>query len=73
MLRSEVDRNIKGRKRSCQLMVKNDNSWSQEDDSWRKPTSHVELVGRQAIFFCSVLSPIFSDLTPEHVTPETFK
>jgi hypothetical protein len=38
-------------------MTEKDNSWSQEDDSWRKTTSHVEMVGWQAIFFGSVLSP----------------
>jgi hypothetical protein len=39
-------------------MTENDNSWSQEDDSWRKSTLHVEMVGRQAGFFAqsSVLS-----------------
>jgi hypothetical protein len=32
-------------------MAENDNSWFQEDDSWPKPTSHVEMVGRQTGFF----------------------
>jgi hypothetical protein len=31
-------------------MTEKDNSWSQEDDSGWKTTSHVEMVGRQAIF-----------------------
>ncbi len=59
MPRSEVDLNLKGRKRSCQFKAENDNSWSQKDDSWRKPTSHVELVGRQAIFFAQSSALIF--------------
>ena len=32
------------------------NSWYQEDNSWRKPTRHVEMVGRQTGFFCSAIS-----------------
>jgi hypothetical protein len=39
-------------------MTENDNSWSQEDDSWRKSTLHVEMVGRQADFFAQ--SPVLS-------------
>jgi hypothetical protein len=41
----------------------NDTSWSQEDDSWLKPTLHVEMVSRQAVFFAqsSVLSPGFAE------------
>ena len=31
-------------------MTKNDNSWSREDDSWRKTTSHGR--GRQAQIVC---------------------
>jgi hypothetical protein len=37
----------------CQLMTEKDNSWSQEDDSWRKTTSHVEMAAWQAGFLLS--------------------
>jgi hypothetical protein len=39
-------------------MAENDNSWFQEDDSWRKTTAHVEMIARQTDFFTqsSVLS-----------------
>ncbi len=40
----------------CQLMTEKDNSWFQEDDSWRKTTTHVEMAAWQQVF-CSVLSP----------------
>jgi len=40
------------------------NSWSREDDSLRKTTLHVEMVGRQQAFLLSpqssALSPYFS-------------
>jgi len=67
-LSAEVYRNRKVRKSSCQLMTENDNSWSQEDDSWRKPTCHVEMVGRQAGFFAqsSVLNTHYLSTDPEH-------
>jgi len=50
-------------------MTENDNAWSQEDDSWRKPTRHVEMVGLPAGLFAQ--SPVLSTqslfpLTPEH-------
>ncbi|MDH3877579.1 MAG: hypothetical protein OET18_07040 [Desulfobacterales bacterium] len=46
------------------------NSWSQEDDSWRKPTLHVEMVGRQAGFFAQ--SPVLSTQSLFFLTPETY-
>jgi hypothetical protein len=42
-------------------MAENDNSWLQEDDSWRKATAHDGMIGCQSIFF-SVLSPQHSAL-----------
>ena len=69
MLRSEVYRNRKGRKWPCQLMTENDNSWSQEDDSWRKSTLHVEMVGRQAGFFAQ--PPVLSTQSLFSLTPDT--
>ncbi len=45
------------------------NSWSQEDDSWRKPTLHVEVVGRQAGFFAQ--SPVLSTQSLFSPTPDT--
>ncbi len=43
------------------------NSWSQEDDSWRKTTSHVEMAAWQAGFFAqsSVLSTHYLSFDPE--------
>jgi len=43
------------------------NSWSQEDDSWRKTTRHVGMVGWQAGFFAqsSVLSTQSLSINPE--------
>ena len=32
----------------CQLMLEKDNSWFQEDDSWRKVTAHGEMSTWQA-------------------------
>ena len=34
-------------------MTETDNAWSQGDDSWRKQTLHVEMVGRPAGFLLS--------------------
>jgi hypothetical protein len=44
-------------------------SYASAGDSWRKPTLHVEMVGRQAGFFAQ--SPVLStqslfSLAPEH-------
>jgi hypothetical protein len=51
---------VKGKKEAmpCRLMAENDNSWSQEDNSWRKATRYVEVVRRRARFIAqsSVLS-----------------
>jgi hypothetical protein len=71
VLSAEVFRNREGRKRSCQLMAENDNSWSQEDDLWRKPTRHVEMVGRQAGFFAQ--SPVLSTQSLFSLISETLK
>jgi hypothetical protein len=48
-------------------MTEKDNSWSQEDDSWRKTTSHVEMAAWQAGFFAqsSALSPHYLSFDPE--------
>jgi hypothetical protein len=58
-------------------MTENDNSWSQEDDSWRKTTSHVEMVGWQAGFFAqsSVLSTHYLSIDPDtrHLKPVLLK
>jgi hypothetical protein len=53
-------------------MPENDNSRFREDDSCRKPTHHIEMVGWQAGFFAqsSVLST--QSLFSCHPTPGTF-
>jgi hypothetical protein len=75
VLRAELDQNIKGKgKRSCQLMVENALSRFQKDDSWRKPTHHVEVVENQANFSAqpSVLSTYFLTLTSETIAITTW-
>jgi acetoin utilization deacetylase AcuC-like enzyme len=49
-------------------MAETDDSWSQEDHSWRKPTRHGEMIGWQAAFFVqsSVLSTHDLSIDPEH-------
>jgi hypothetical protein len=49
-------------------MAENDNSWSKENDSWRKPTRHVEMANRQAAFFTQ--STVLSTQSLFFLTPE---
>jgi len=44
-------------------MTQNDNSWSREDTSCRKPTRHIEMIVCNAGFFAqsSELGPYFPD------------
>jgi len=51
-------------------MTETDNAWSQEDDSWRKQTLHVEMVGRPAGFLLSPQSSALSPYFPGQLTPE---
>jgi len=46
-------------------------SWPQEDDSWRKPSRHLEKDRAPSRIFCSVLSPAHPVLFLRPWTPDT--
>jgi hypothetical protein len=52
-LRTEVYQNREGENGCCRFMTENDSSWFQEDDSWRKTTSHVKRSFGRKVFWLS--------------------